>query len=164
MTDNINQPAHYTAGGIETIDVIEQVFNKVDHRDQVEKYNQRAHLKGNFKQDLEKARWYLNRTIENCEKGLLDPGTGARVTPTEELPELKFASVRDTDSIYKDDDGDFWVYTDGGWRWHYISNGELLYSSIRLQGFNDIEETYSLVKLSDDDTRLVRRIIQEGEI
>lgn len=132
MTDNINQPAHYTAGGIETIDVIEQVFGKVDHRDQVEKYNQRAHLKGNFQQDLEKARWYLNRTIENCDKGLLDSGTGARVVPTEDLHVPKFATDLDTDSVYKDDLDDVWVFNHPDEKWYYyrMNAGEAVRSSV----------------------------------
>lgn len=123
MTDAVNQPAHYTAGGIETIDVIEQVFGKVDHRDQVEKYNQRAHHKGSFKQDLEKARWYLNRTIENCEKGLLDPLTGGRVTPEaqEEEPWDRVAQHLPV----KDRQGDVWVWSEEElvWHWYFIDNG-----------------------------------------
>lgn len=128
MTDNINQPAHYTAGGIETIDVIESVFGKYDHRDQVEKYNQRAHLKGNFQQDLEKARWYLNRTIENCEKGFLESGTGTRVVPTEDQDDPKYATDMDTESIYKDDDGDYWAYNKPEEKWYYyrVNNGEVV--------------------------------------
>lgn len=119
MTDNVNQPAHYTAGGIETIDVIESVFSKYDHRDQVEKYNQRAHLKGNFKQDLEKARWYLNRTIENCENGKLDPVTGALVGTAEQVFSSQYANNLDTNTIYRDDDGDIWVYDYQEELWHF---------------------------------------------
>lgn len=124
MTDNINQPAHYTAGGIETIDVIEQVLGKYDHRDQVEKYNQRAHLKGNFQQDLEKARWYLNRTIENCEKGLLESGTG---TPIKEQPKSEYATDLDTESVHEDGDGDFWAfnYAEDKWFYYRMDDGEV---------------------------------------
>lgn len=128
MTDNINQPAHYTAGGIETIDVIEQVLGKYDHRDQVEKYNQRAHLKGNFQQDLEKARWYLNRTIENCEKGLLESGTGTRVDTSNEQPETEYATNLNTESVYEDGDGDFWAYNYAEEKWFYyrMNEGEVI--------------------------------------
>lgn len=133
MTDNINNPAHYTAGGIETIDVIEGVLGKYDHRDQVEKYNQRAHLKGNFQQDLEKARWYLNRTIENCEKGKLDPVTGAPVDTAEEPAPTFYPTELDTESVYTDAVRDAWVYNypDEKWYFYTLRDGEVVRKSVR---------------------------------
>ena len=60
--DPVNHPAHYKAGGIETIDFIEA--KKLGYNlGNVVKYITRADLKGNRKQDLEKALWYLNREI-----------------------------------------------------------------------------------------------------
>jgi hypothetical protein len=60
--DPVNHPAHYKAGGIETIDFIEA--KKLNYNlGNVVKYITRADLKGNRKQDLEKALWYLNREI-----------------------------------------------------------------------------------------------------
>lgn len=61
-SDPVNHPAHYKAGGIETIDFIEA--KKLGYNlGNVVKYITRADLKGNRKQDLEKAKWYLEREI-----------------------------------------------------------------------------------------------------
>jgi hypothetical protein len=75
MTDDlINHPAHYNAGPIESIDVIEQT---VAHAPwpvlgglqwQVLKYLLRLWHKGNALEDAQKARWYLNRLIEKLEQ------------------------------------------------------------------------------------------------
>ena len=60
--DAVNHPAHYKVGGIETIDFIEA--KKLNYNiGNVVKYLTRADHKGNRKQDLEKAMWYLNREI-----------------------------------------------------------------------------------------------------
>jgi hypothetical protein len=73
MTDPINHPPHYTAGPIESIDVIEQT---VAHAPtpvlgglqwQVLKYLIRLWHKGNALQDAQKARWYLDRLIQRLE-------------------------------------------------------------------------------------------------
>ena len=62
-TDMVNHPTHYKTGGIETIDFIEA--KKLDyHLGNVVKYITRADHKGNQLQDLQKARWYLDRAIE----------------------------------------------------------------------------------------------------
>lgn len=63
-TDPVNHPAHYKVGGIETIDFIEA--KKLNYNiGNVVKYLTRADYKGNRKQDLEKALWYLKREIES---------------------------------------------------------------------------------------------------
>jgi hypothetical protein len=63
-TDPVNHPAHYKVGGIETIDFIEA--KKLGYNlGNVVKYLTRADHKGNRKQDLEKAMWYLNREINS---------------------------------------------------------------------------------------------------
>mgnify|MGYP005740619105 CR=1 FL=1 len=69
--DMVNNPAHYNEATIETIDVIESVT-----QDGFESYLQGNILKyicrykyKNGVEDLEKARWYLNRLIETVEKG-----------------------------------------------------------------------------------------------
>lgn len=62
--DNVNHPAHYKAGGIETIDFIE-AKNLNYHLGNVVKYIARADSKGNRKEDLLKAQWYLDREINN---------------------------------------------------------------------------------------------------
>ena len=60
--DLVNNPAHYKVGGIETIDFIEA--KKLNYNiGNVVKYLTRADHKGNRKQDLEKAKWYLEREL-----------------------------------------------------------------------------------------------------
>ena len=64
ITDMVNHPPHYKVGGIETIDFIEA--KKLNYNlGNVVKYLTRADYKGNRKQDLEKARWYLDREIKS---------------------------------------------------------------------------------------------------
>lgn len=69
--DVVNKPKHYTYGDIEVIDYIEQVTK--DYKPKLAfaignaiKYISRANHK-NGKEDLDKARWYLNRAFENWE-------------------------------------------------------------------------------------------------
>ena len=60
--DNVNHPAHYKVGGIETIDFIEA--KKLNYNlGNVVKYITRSDLKGNRKEDLQKALWYLKREL-----------------------------------------------------------------------------------------------------
>ena len=61
--DPVNHPPHYKTGGIETIDFIEAKGLNYNLGNVV-KYITRADHKGNRKQDLEKAMWYLKREIE----------------------------------------------------------------------------------------------------
>lgn len=60
--DPVNHPAHYKTGGIETIDFIEAKGLNYNLGNVV-KYITRADHKGDRKQDLEKAAWYLAREI-----------------------------------------------------------------------------------------------------
>ena len=60
--DPVNHPAHYKVGGVETIDFIE-AKGLTYHLGNAVKYISRADHKGNRKQDLEKAKWYLERAI-----------------------------------------------------------------------------------------------------
>jgi len=63
-TDTVNHPPHYKVGGIETIDFIEA--KGLDyHLGNVIKYISRSDHKGNKKDDLLKAQWYLTRAINN---------------------------------------------------------------------------------------------------
>lgn len=68
MPDPVNHPAHYTDGGIEVIDFIEAKLLGY-HLGNVVKYICRAGKKGTNMglQDLQKARWYLDRAIEKNE-------------------------------------------------------------------------------------------------
>ncbi|MGX0208435.1 DUF3310 domain-containing protein [Staphylococcus epidermidis] len=71
LDDKVNHPSHYTYGEIEIIEFIEQVTK--DYKPELAfaignaiKYISRANRK-NGKQDLDKARWYLNRAFEKWE-------------------------------------------------------------------------------------------------
>lgn len=67
--DPVNHPAHYTEGGIETIDFIEAKHLGFCLGNVV-KYVVRAGKKDDQLQDLKKARWYLDREIASLEKTL----------------------------------------------------------------------------------------------
>ena len=62
VDDLVNHPPHYTTGGVETIDFIEAKNLNYNLGNAV-KYITRADHKGNRVQDLEKARWYIEREI-----------------------------------------------------------------------------------------------------
>ncbi|MHC9401806.1 DUF3310 domain-containing protein [Staphylococcus epidermidis] len=71
LDDKVSHPTHYTYGDIEIIDFIEQVTR--DYKPELAfaignaiKYISRANRK-NGKEDLDKARWYLNRAFEKWE-------------------------------------------------------------------------------------------------
>ena len=73
MTDNVNHPAHYTKGDIETIDYIVDVLGTqgaIDYfHGNVLKYTGgRLMNKGNCIEDTQKAIWYSNKMIELLEK------------------------------------------------------------------------------------------------
>lgn len=63
MKEQVNHPEHYSANGIEAIDVID-AYNLNFYLGNAIKYILRAERKGNKKIDLEKAVWYLNREID----------------------------------------------------------------------------------------------------
>jgi hypothetical protein len=64
LVDLVNQPPHYKSkGNIESIDVIES-FELGFNLGNAVKYILRCNKKGNKKQDLEKAIWYLNRELQ----------------------------------------------------------------------------------------------------
>ncbi len=81
MTEQINHPKHYNQySGIEIIDLVEQMnFN----RGNAVKYIARAGFKNpeTEVQDLEKARWYIDREISRL-RGLNSDGS-LIPTPTE---------------------------------------------------------------------------------
>lgn len=72
MSDNVNNPAHYTSGGIETIDYMEAKSSDEEFCGHLRltaiKYLSRAGLKANEIEDYEKAAWYLNRLIKKKKK------------------------------------------------------------------------------------------------
>ena len=65
--DNVNSPAHYVTGGIETIDYIEAKSLNYNLGNVV-KYVSRSDYKGKKLEDLKKAQWYLSREISNLSK------------------------------------------------------------------------------------------------
>lgn len=66
--DPVNHPKHYTFGKYEVIDVLEDWFDKDPLLWQVGKYIARAGRKGNEVEDLEKAKWYLERRIARAKE------------------------------------------------------------------------------------------------
>lgn len=66
--DEVNNPAHYTSGGIECIDAIKASMTEEQFKGflkgNVIKYLWRYELKNNPVQDLEKAQFYLNRLLK----------------------------------------------------------------------------------------------------
>ena len=61
---NVNHPDHYQSDKMEVIDIIE-AFELNFHLGNVVKYITRSDKKGNSLEDLEKAKWYLQREINN---------------------------------------------------------------------------------------------------
>lgn len=62
----VNHPEHYQGNGIEVIDIIES-FELNFNLGNTVKYVLRAGKKGNKKEDLEKAVWYLKRELNKFE-------------------------------------------------------------------------------------------------
>jgi hypothetical protein len=76
VSDPVNHPAHYTAGKVEVIEILEQAASHAPDpvlaglQWQVLKYLLRMWLKGNPHQDACKARWYLERLIDRLAEGV----------------------------------------------------------------------------------------------
>ena len=78
-TDNVNHPSHYNSGSIECIDAMKAMLAGYEQQQittryywhflagQVLKYLWRWPLKERPLQDLKKARWYLERLIDDVE-------------------------------------------------------------------------------------------------
>lgn len=62
--EKVNHPEHYNKG-IEAIDYIES-HDMNFNQGNIIKYVTRAEHKGEKKQDLEKAKWYIERELERC--------------------------------------------------------------------------------------------------
>ena len=82
MPDEVNRPPHYAAKRkYEVIDVIEDSVKFAPDavrgglQWQVLKYVHRCWNKNLPRQDLEKARWYLNRLIASLDDGEIGPET-----------------------------------------------------------------------------------------
>lgn len=72
VDDLVNHPPHYKKhpSGVECIDVVEHFPFSLGN---TIKYIWRADHKGNYVEDLKKARWYLDREIQRAEK-MVDGG------------------------------------------------------------------------------------------
>jgi len=70
--DMVNQPTHYTHGGIETIDYMEAKSTPEEFAGHLRltaiKYLSRAGLKESTLMDLKKAQWYVNELVTFVEK------------------------------------------------------------------------------------------------
>ena len=68
MEDPVNNPNHYRQSSTETIDIIKASMTTEEYHGYLKgacmKYMARYKYKGNPIQDLEKAKWYLNKLIE----------------------------------------------------------------------------------------------------
>ena len=71
MNDIVNQPAHYTAGGIECIDALEAATEGLQGQEAFCTANAIKYLwrwkRKNGAEDLKKARWYINRLLSALE-------------------------------------------------------------------------------------------------
>ena len=68
LKDDVNRPEHYTLGKIEVFDFI-KAWDLSFAEGNVVKYTVRAPYKGNRLKDLKKARWYLDKLIEEASNG-----------------------------------------------------------------------------------------------
>jgi hypothetical protein len=70
VSDNVNSPAHYTAGGIECIDAIEAATNGLQGIEAACTANAIKYLwrwkRKNGVEDLKKARWYIDHLISKA--------------------------------------------------------------------------------------------------
>jgi len=70
LKDNVNNPSHYGQGKIEAIEYISDFLTKEEYqgylRGNIAKYLHRFPYKNGI-EDLKKARWYLERLIEEVE-------------------------------------------------------------------------------------------------
>ena len=71
--DNVNNPQHYKSGDIECIDAIKASMEGEAFRGYLKgnimKYVWRMSYKGKPVEDLRKARWYLDKLIEELSNG-----------------------------------------------------------------------------------------------
>ena len=69
--DAVTKPEHYNSGGIECIEAIKASMSAEEFKGYLKgnalKYLWRYSYKGKPKQDLEKAKWYLERLIESVQ-------------------------------------------------------------------------------------------------
>jgi hypothetical protein len=70
--DMVNNPLHYTQGGMETIDIMEAKSTPEEFKGHLKltamKYLTRAGHKESELQDAKKTQWYVNRWVKTLEK------------------------------------------------------------------------------------------------
>ena len=112
--DNVNSPAHYQRGGIETITYLESTLGKQGFFDycigNVLKYVSRWRDKNGI-EDLKKARWYLDRVIDTIEKEEDNRDRNKAVSLGErmtKIQELVDGVEVDLDALLSDEDERDW--------------------------------------------------------
>lgn len=89
--DMVNKPPHYRQGDIECIDAIRSALTEEEFRGYCKgnalKYIWRERYKGGY-QDLEKANWYLARTIRQVESISKQPMENSNVVESVRTVEL----------------------------------------------------------------------------
>ena len=98
---NVNHPDHYQSDNIEAIDIIES-FELNFHLGNVIKYITRADKKGNSLEDLEKAKWYLQREINNRHKQQDGQANHDIVSYDKSSERLLKAQVEEQTDVYGD--------------------------------------------------------------
>ena len=94
--DPVNHPSHYTQGGKEVIEIIQEVCS-IDEfigycKGNILKYLARRNFKGFYKQDLRKADWYLDYLL-NC---VQVPSPAYRIHMDSSIRQNLPATVRDS--------------------------------------------------------------------
>lgn len=94
--DSVNHPSHYTQGGKEVIEIIQEVCS-IDEfvgycKGNILKYLARRNFKGFYKQDLQKADWYLDYLL-NCAQV---PSPSYRIHPDSLIRQNLPDEVRDS--------------------------------------------------------------------
>ncbi|QXW04038.1 DUF3310 domain-containing protein [Rhodococcus globerulus] len=130
MSDPVNHPAHYTEhpSGIECIQITEHMCFNLGN---AFKYIWRADLKGSALEDLEKARWYIDRELTKRSSERLDrnPEVLARLkrslasmtgdveiqAPAEAGPWERIEDVPKDVTRIEDCEGDTWFRTPTRW-------------------------------------------------
>ena len=91
MNDNVNSPKHYTTGGIECIDYIQDKLTPEEFRGYIKgnvlKYITRERHK-NGDEDLKKAKWYLDRLISTVEQEKVEILKDLQETQLAQIPKL----------------------------------------------------------------------------
>lgn len=135
MKDNVNNPEHYTAGGIECIDAIQAALTPEEFRGYCKgnalKYEWRERLKGGT-ESLKKARWYLDRLIQMDESFDNAEAIQAEVQKTIDLRQMIEDAPQWARWLAQDEYGEWWVFGNkpnaGDYSW--VPDGYCYYDSV----------------------------------